>query len=107
MSRIVFSEAAREDRRTITQHTAERFGVQQARRLRDRFEAALNTLLEVPLIGHTREDLSPPGHTFRYHVVARTFVVVYEPTDEGIRIARLLRGARSLAAELTRDAGDE
>ena len=33
--------------------------------------------------------------------------LVYEPTDEGIRVARLLHGARNLAAELDRDAGDE
>ena len=107
MSRVVLSEAARLDRREITAYTVERFGVQQARRLRDRFEAALNILAESPLIGHTNEELDPPGRAFRYSVVIKRFIIVYEPTAEGIRVARLLHGARNLAAELDRDAGEE
>lgn len=35
----------------------------------------------------------------------KSIIIVYEPTDDGIRIARLLRGARNMAAELDRDAG--
>jgi hypothetical protein len=37
----------------------------------------------------------------------KSFIIVYEPTDDGIRVARLLHGARYLAAELDRDAGDD
>lgn len=48
MSRVVLSEAARLDRWEITAYTVERFGIHQARRLRDRFQAALNTLAESP-----------------------------------------------------------
>lgn len=107
MSRVVLSEAARFDRREITAYTVERFGLAQARRLRDRFEATLNSLAESPLIGRTNEELDPPGRSFRYFVVMKSFIIVYEPTDEGIRVARLLHGARNLAAELDRDAGDE
>ena len=107
MSRIVFSEAARQDRRAITEYTVERFGIQQARRLRDRFEAVLHSLVEAPLIGHKSPELDPPCHTFRYLVVARAFLIVYEATEEGIRIARLLHGARNLAVELARDAGED
>ena len=105
MNRVLFSEAARQDRRASTEYTVERFGVQQARRLRDRFETALCTLSESPLIGRGREELDPPGHTFRYLVVMRSFVIVYEPAEDGIRVARLLHGARNLVAELERDAG--
>ena len=83
----------------------ERFGTQQARRLRDRFQAALNTLAESPLIGHTNEELDPPDRAFRYSVVMKRFIIVYEPTAEGIRVARLLHGARNLAAELGRQGG--
>lgn len=107
MKRIVFSEAARNDRREITRYTAERFGVEQARRLRDRFEAALVSLAESRLTGRTRKELDPPGYTFRYFVVMRIFVIVYESTDDGIRVARLLHGARNLAAELAREAGGD
>ena len=107
MSRVVLSEAARHDRREITAYTMKRFGVQQARRLRHRFEAELNALAESPFIGHTEEELDPPGHSFRYSVVMKSFIIVYEPTEDGIRVARLLHGARNLAAELDRDAGDD
>jgi len=106
MSRILLSESARLDRREIIAYTVERFGIQGARRLRDRFETTLNTLAEAPLIGRSHKELDPVGHTFRYFVVMKRFIIVYEPTDDGIRVARLLHGARNLAAELDRDAGD-
>lgn len=103
MNRVVLSEAARSDRRAITEYTVERLGVGQARRLRDRFEAALNSLAESPLIGRTRKELDPPGHTFRYSVVMKSFIIVYESTDDGIRVARFLHGARHLVAELANE----
>ena len=103
--RVVFSEAAREDRRTITAYTAERFGIAQARRLRANFGRVLESLAANPGIGRRRADLDPPGHSFRYFVVMKLFIIVYEPTDAGIRVARILHGLRNLAAELGRDAG--
>jgi len=106
MSRVVFSEAARDDRREITAFTVERFGIGQARRLRNQFQITLNGLAQSPLIGRTNEELDPSGRSYRYFVLMRTFIVVYEPTEDGIRVARLLHGARNLAAELDRDAGD-
>ena len=107
MSRIVFSQKARRDRRQITVYTVERFGVEQARRLRDQFEAALNALAEAPLIGRTNVELDPPGHSFRHSVLMSSFIIVYERAEDSIRVARLLDGARNLAAELKRDAGDD
>ena len=107
MSRVVLSEAARDDRREITAYTVERFGIGQARRLRDLFQTTLNNLAASPLIGRTNEELDPPGRSFRYFVVMKGFLIVYEPTDDGVRVARLLHGARNLAAELDRDAGDD
>ncbi len=107
MSKVVFSKAARADRRAITAYTVKRFGIEQARRLRERFEATIDSLTAAPLTGHRREDLDPPGRSFRYLSVLKTFIIVYEPADDGIRVVRLLHGARNLAAELARDAGDE
>lgn len=107
MSRVVFSEAARIDRRSITAYSVERFGIEQARRLCERFQATLNALAEPPLLGRTNEDLDPPGHSFRYFVVMKIFIIAYESTDNRIRVVRLLHGARNLAAELDRDAGDD
>ena len=106
MNGVVFSEAARRDRRAITAFTVERFGVLQARRLRDQFEVALNALSESPFIGRTNEELDPPGHRFRYYIVMKSFMIVYEPAEEGVHIARILHGAPNLLAELDHDAGD-
>ena len=106
MTRIEFSEAARNDRRAITAYTVEQFGLRQARRLRDNFERVLITLADTPTIGRLRTELDPPGHTFCYFVAMRLFIIVYEPAATGIRVARILHGMRNLAAELARDAGD-
>ena len=106
MTRIVFSEAARADRRAITAYTVERFGIGQARRLRANVERTLDTLAGSPGLGHRRPELDPPGRSFRYFVVMRRFIVVYEPAEGGIRVARILHGMRNLAAELDRDRGE-
>lgn len=107
MSRIVLSEAARRDRQEITSYTVERFSVQQARRLRDRFQTTLSVLAESPLIGHTNEELDPPGRAFRYHVVMKRFIIVYAPMADGIQVVRILHGARNIAAELEQDPRDD
>ena len=107
MTRIVFSEAARDDRRAITAHTVEQFGIHQARRVRTNFERVLSIIADTPAIGRLRDELDPPGHTFRYFVVMKRFIVVYKPTESGIRVARILHGTRNLAAELDRDAGED
>ena len=104
MSRVLLSEAARNDRRAIAAYTYEQFGALQARRLRDRFQAILESLAESPLSGRARPDLDPPGSAFRYAVALGTFVIVYEPTGAGIRVARILHGARDLATELEAEA---
>ena len=83
----------------------DRFGIAQARRLRDAFEGVFDSLLAAPHLGRKRPDLDPPGHELRYFVVLRRFIVVYEAIEAGIRVARILHGAVDLARELRRDAG--
>lgn len=107
MTRILFSEAAREDRRAITAYSFERFGTRQTRRLRASFERTLAILADSPSIGRLRAELDPPGRRFRYFVVMKRFIIVYEPTETGIRVARILHGMRHLAAELERERGDD
>lgn len=107
MRKIVFAKAARADRRAITTYTVKRFGIEQARRLRERFETTLHSLAGAPLTGHRREDLDPPGRSFLYLSVLKTFIIVYESEGDEIRVVRILHGARNLAEELSRDAGEE
>lgn len=105
MKPIEFSQAAIADQDSITAYTVEHFGIRQARRLRASFERALDALAANPNIGRTRADLDPEGRSFRYFVVMKLFIVVYQPTGDNIQIVRILHGMRNLAAEIERDAG--
>jgi len=107
MKGVVFSLAARADRQAITAFTVERFGLDQARELRRRFQAVLERLIEFPNSGRLRPELDPPGRVFLYAAVSKVFILVYESKPEGLRVARILHGARHLASELRRDQGDE
>lgn len=107
MSKVVFSRTARSDRREITAYTVKRFGLEQARRLRQTFQTKIASLARAPMTGHRREELDPSGRSFRYLTVLKSFIIVYEPAEDGIRVVRLLHGARNLAAELARDAGED
>jgi plasmid stabilization system protein ParE len=107
MSQIHYSRSAAQDRQSILEFTVEHFGLRQAWRLRDRMESSLLALADAPQLGSLRQEPDPPGHTFRYFVVSRSFVVVYEPVAGGIRVARLIHGARNLTVELELDAGDQ
>lgn len=71
MSNVVFSKAARIDRREITAYTVKRFGIDQARRLRQTFQAKIATLASAPMTGHRHEELDPPGRSFRYAAVMK------------------------------------
>ena len=105
MKRVVLSKAARKDRREITAYTVRRFGVKEARRLRHKFEKRLTSLTDFPMTGHTNGELDPPGYTLRYATVSQVFIIVYQPAEDGIRIARFLHSARDIAAELDRNTG--
>lgn len=107
MSHFQLSRSAAQDIRDIGCYTRERFGLRQSVRIRERFLDAFRLLASAPQTGLLREDHDPPGKTFRYRALLGTFVVVYEPVDQGIRVARVLHGARNLVRELEFDAGDE
>lgn len=105
--RLVFSARARADRRQIAAHTLQRFGVAQAKALRTRLERTLKLITDAPSLGAARPDLDPPGRSFRYVVAMRTFVIVYEPTEDQVRVVRILHGARHLVDELRSDGDDD
>lgn len=107
MRRVKFSRAAEADVQAIDDYTIEQFGVAQAIKTAATFEAALIALADNPRGGRLDEQHSPPGRPLRFRVVLSAFVIVYEPWESGIRVARVLHGARNLQAELERDAGDE
>lgn len=86
--------------------TIDSFGFSQSIRLEQEFEKALTSLAENPALGSERSDLSPPGRVFRFWPVLKRFVIVYEPSTESIRVARVLDGSRDLPAVLNDDPGE-
>lgn len=78
----------------------------QAARLIDAFQDAINTLSDNPLIGHLREDLSPPGQPLRFWSVKRRFLIVYMPREDGIDVVRVFDGAQDVRAILGHDDED-
>lgn len=106
MKRIAFSNAAVGDRRAILHFSRERFGAHQTRRLLEQFRATFARIALLPGLGRHRPELDPEGHEFRYLLVAKTFVVVYETTEAGICVARILHGTRNLTRELSREPGN-
>jgi toxin ParE1/3/4 len=107
MSRVSLSFAAAADLDEIDEFTIDSFGLDQAIKTAERFRVSFRFLLEMPFSGQLRPDLSPPGRQFRYWTVLGSFIVVYEPAADGIRIARILHGARNLVDELRQDPGDD
>lgn len=104
---IQLSQAAANDVREIESYTLSNFGEKQTLQFLEKLEASLALLATMPEMGMQRPEFDPPQHQFRYHPILSSFVVVYEETSEFIRIARIIHGARSLLAELMKDAGSE
>lgn len=102
---ITFSRAAAADLEAIDDYTLEAFGLVQAERLRERLREIFLSLCQTPLASPRRPEYDPPGKEFRYCFALQRWVIVYQPAAEGIRVARVLHGARELLAELERDAG--
>jgi plasmid stabilization system protein ParE len=107
MKRVTLSRSAAADLEAIDDYTIEHFGLPQAIKTAEALEAAMLQLADHPRSGRERADLSPSGRPFRFRTVMSAFVIVYEPWDKGIRVARVLHGARHLQAELDREPGDE
>jgi plasmid stabilization system protein ParE len=107
VSEVVLSRSARSDLISIDWQTLEKFGVTQSLRTEAAFRQAFESLTMNPLMGEERGDLSPPGRTFRLWVVLKRFLIVYRPSADGIRVARILDGTRDLPNVLAQNPGDD
>jgi len=107
VNRVVLSRAAREDLERIDDYSLREFGLKQAQKMLVMFEDAFELLASFPASAPERPELDPPGRRFRYRTVSRCFVVVYEGSPEGIRVARVLDGRRAdLRGLLEKEAGE-
>ena len=100
MNTRTISPLARADLLQHESSAAERYGNLQAARLIEAFQEAVDTLTDNPLIGHLREDLSPPGQSLRYWSVKRRFLIVYRPRKDGIDVVRVFDGTQDVRAIL-------
>ena len=107
MKGVRLSLAAEGDLQAIDDYTIAHFGLRQAIKTAAALEAAMVSLARNPRSARLASDLCPPGRLFRFRVVLSAFVIVYETWDRGIRVARVLHGARYLPAELEREPGDD
>lgn len=107
MKRVQLSRAAAADLEEIDDYTTKHFGIAQAIKTAAAFERALVSLAERPRAGRLNQEHSPPGRPLRFRVVMSSFVIVYEPSEAGIRVARVLHGAQFLQPELQREPGED
>lgn len=104
---LLISKDASDDLHDIILQTVSMFGVRQAQKTNDVFIQAMESLAQMPGMGHHRADLDPEGKQFLYWTVLRRFVVIYVPVMDGIRVARIIDGTRELQSILTDNAGDD
>ncbi|HUY34770.1 MAG TPA: type II toxin-antitoxin system RelE/ParE family toxin [Pirellulales bacterium] len=93
MSRVTLSARAKTDLAEIHGYIAQDKPLAADRQIAAFFER-FQTLAAQPLLGEARSDLRPALRTFS----VGNFVVCYFPTNDGIRIARVLRGSRDIVA---------
>lgn len=92
MSRYTLTDTARRDINDIWNYVAAD-NLTAADRLIDRFFARFRRLADQPLSGAIFPQLAP---TIRYCVVGR-YVIFYQPHGSGVRIVRVLHGARDFS----------
>lgn len=93
MQKIHVSEEAHADMRAIWDHVANENGPDRADYVLDRMEAALQTIAEMPGIGHLH--LSLPHEALRVWSVF-SYLIIYRPNTRPLEIVRVLHGARNL-----------
>jgi toxin ParE1/3/4 len=91
MARIVRSFPARDDLQQIWAYVA-KDSIAAADRLIDRFEHDLAIVARNPLMGQSVDFLRAGLRQF----TIGNYVVFYEPIEGGIRVVRVLHGARKL-----------
>ncbi len=93
MGRPLFTSLASHDIHGIIRYIGSTNPV-AASRIVGRIEAACQRLADEPLIGQVRPDLLPD---IRFLPVGN-YLVFYKPSTEGIRVIRIIHGARDYGA---------
>lgn len=99
----VLTASADADMLRINYETIMRFGVGQSEKNEVTFQETFQNLADNPLMGHLREDLCPPDLELRFWTVLRRFLIVYQPIENGVIVARVFDGSQDVRSELAED----
>jgi toxin ParE1/3/4 len=91
MPRIIRTHPARDDLLQIWLYVAERSET-AADKLIDKFERTLRMLARHPLVGEAVPQYRPSLRRF----TVGQYVLYYEPIQSGVRLVRVLHGARKI-----------
>ncbi len=94
MALIVRSKLARADPRSAWLFI-DRDDIDAADRLLERIDQTVRTIAECPEIGESQDDFKLGLRRF----VVGNYLIFYEPIPEGIRVVRVLHGARRWEVE--------
>ena len=94
MARYQLTRRAKTDLLQIWNYVAEE-NIGAADRLREEFRAAFMRLVEMPYLGHVREELLDATHRV-WRV--RSYLIIYRPETKPLQIIRIIHGARDLQA---------
>lgn len=98
MTRYKLTGPAARDIDEILDYIAEQ-SIQTAVLVTTRFEKAFERLVDLPGLGHSREELKD-ANALVYFVSG--YLVIYDPTLSPLHILRVVRGARDLARVVSR-----
>ena len=104
MPGVLQAASAEEDVLSIGRHiAAESKSLDIALRFLDRLDEKCKLYATQPLMGTHRPDLGEDVHLF----AVDSYVVIYQPIDDGIRVLMVVHGARDIPPLFTRRSEDE
>ena len=86
MRELLISRLADADLADIADFTIAEFGIAQARKYRDQFQACFDSLLANPLLGRSADEVAPGLRRIRQ----QAHVVFYEADADAVLIVRVL-----------------
>jgi toxin ParE1/3/4 len=100
--KVRLSKAATEDVDDAWDYTAERWSIDQADSLLDRFEEKFRLLSRFPETGRAREGLAPGLRS----LASSGFVILYQIHGGVLEIVRIVHGSRDLEGLLAEEGDD-